>query len=70
MNVEARDFDGVLSQITDQVGELGGYVESSDVSGISVNSYGGSSSAMRTSGPGFRLTGWTALWRLWRARGM
>ena len=42
MNVEARDFDGVLSQITDQVGELGGYVESSDVSGISVNSYGGS----------------------------
>ena len=42
MNVEARDFDGVLSQITDKVGELGGYVESSDVSGVSVNSYGGS----------------------------
>ena len=42
MNVEARDFDGVLSQITDQVGELGGYVESSDVSGVSVDSYGGS----------------------------
>ena len=42
MNVEARDFDGVLSQITDKVRELGGYVESSDVSGISVNSYGGS----------------------------
>ena len=40
MNVEARDFDGVLSQITDKVGELGGYVESSDVSGV--NSYGGS----------------------------
>lgn len=42
MSVEARDFDGVLSQITDKVRELGGYVESSDVSGISVNSYGGS----------------------------
>ena len=42
MNVEARDFDGVLSQITDKVGELGGYVESSDVSGVSVDSYGGS----------------------------
>ena len=41
MNVEARDFDGVLSQITDKVGELGGYVESSDV-GVSVDSYGGS----------------------------
>ena len=38
MSVEARDFDGVLSQITDKVRELGGYVESSDVSGISVNS--------------------------------
>ena len=70
MSVEARDFDGVLSQITDKVRELGGYVESSDVSGISVNSYGGSSSAMRTSGPGFRPTGWTALWRQWRAREM
>ena len=42
MNVEARDFDGVLSRITDKVRELGGYVESSDVSGASVNSYGGS----------------------------
>lgn len=42
MSVEARDFDGVLSQITDKVRELGGYVESSDVSGVSVNSYGGS----------------------------
>ena len=42
MNVEARDFDGVLSQITGKVRELGGYVESSDVSGISVSSYGGS----------------------------
>lgn len=42
MSVEARDFDGVLSQITDKVRELGDYVESSDVSGISVNSYGGS----------------------------
>ena len=42
MSVEARDFDGVLSQITDKVRELGGYVESSDVSGICVNSYGGS----------------------------
>ena len=42
MSVEARDFDGVLSQITDKVRELGGYVESSDVSGVSVDSYGGS----------------------------
>ena len=42
MNVEARDFDGVLSQITGKVRELGGYVESSDVSGISVSSYCGS----------------------------
>ena len=67
MNVEARDFDGVLSQITDKVGELGGYVESSDVSGIPMAA---ASSAMRTSGPGFRPTGWTALWRQWRAREM
>ena len=42
MNVEARDFDGVLLQITGKVSELGGYVESSDISGVSVNSYGGS----------------------------
>lgn len=42
MKVEARDFDGVLSHITGKVSELGGYVESSDVSGVSVNSYGGS----------------------------
>lgn len=42
MNVETRDFGSVLSQITDKVSELEGYVESSDVSGISVGaSYGG-----------------------------
>lgn len=42
MNVETKDFESVLTQITSRVSELGGYVESSDVSGISVNSYAGS----------------------------
>lgn len=42
MNVEAEDFDGVLSRITSGIKDMGGYIESSNVSGISVNSRGDS----------------------------
>lgn len=43
MNMETREFDTLLSGISDKTVELGGYVENSEVSGSS--SYGGSRSA-------------------------
>lgn len=39
MNVESTEFEKLISQITSKVTELGGYIETSNISGVSVNSF-------------------------------
>ena len=41
LEVETREFDSLLAQISERVSELGGYIESSQVSGVSLNARGG-----------------------------
>ena len=41
LEVETREFDSLLAQISERVSELGGYMESSQVSGVSLNARGG-----------------------------
>ncbi|MEY8356051.1 DUF4349 domain-containing protein [Lachnospiraceae bacterium 54-53] len=40
MEVETDDFDGLIAGLQDKIAGLGGYVEKSDMSGNSLNSYG------------------------------
>ena len=41
LEVETREFDSLLAQVSERVSELGGYMESSQVSGVSLNARGG-----------------------------
>ena len=59
MEVETRNFDGLLERISERVEELGGYVESSSVSGRSLNSdgTGGRDASVKARIPADRLDG-------------
>ena len=59
MEVETRTFDALLEQISAKVEELGGYVESSSVSGRSLNSNGtgGRDASVKARIPADRLDG-------------
>lgn len=45
MNVETRQFDELVANVMDRISSLGGYAQSTDISGNSYNSYGSTRNA-------------------------
>lgn len=52
MSVETKDFDGLMADVTEQIGALGGYIESSDIYSDSIytDTYAQPASSRRRSG--------------------